>query len=307
MLLFLGISAMVAVGLSWIILGVIMGRLEQDRIKPGILLFYSGLSAVAVSTVIVACNPVPSVSPGLALFVAGTQILCGMLNNRQLYYLSRAMACGPNGIIWSITQSGFIVPFLAGVIFFSVPLTVWRSAGAVVLLIAIFCMGFMKDNQQAASGRWRYLAFLTFGITGLSQTLSNLPSYYPAAQDTFDSYWRTLFFSTGLMIGTPLMELLSGQWKEFSRNAADSFRRKRLWIYVLLILAVEMVGSFYLLYPGMDMLAEAGAGAIAYPLMVGSCIVGFEVYSLAVLREKQNWIQLAALLLCLFGAATICC
>ncbi len=306
-MLLLGIGAMVAVGLSWIVLGVIMGRVSKDNIKPEILLFYSGFTAVIISVLIVVLRPLPAVAWQVALFVGGTQIACGILNNRQLYYLSKAMDCGPNGIIWSIIQSGFIVPFLVGVIFFAVPLTIWRTAGAAALLIAIFIMGFMKDNQQTGSTRWRYLALLTFAITGMSQTLSNLPSYFPGATDAFDSYWRTLFFSVGLMIGTPLAELFSSRLKSCCTAVAEAFKSKKIWVYTALVIFVEMLCSYFLLYPGMDALAQVNAGAIAYPLMVGSCIVGFEFYSLIFLQEKRTLIQVCALVLCLFGAATLCC
>lgn len=76
-------------------------------------------------------------------------------------------------------------------------------------------------------------------------------------------------------------------------------------LYCVLIQLFEVAGSFFLLYPGMNRLARAGAGAIAYPLMVASCIVGFEIYSLLALRERRNGLQWAGLGLCLLGVGAL--
>ena len=71
------------------------------------------------------------------------------------------------------------------------------------------------------------------------------------------------------------------------------------------LVGFDIVGNYFLLYPGMDSLAKAGAGAISYPIMVGACIIGFEIYSIVILREKRTLIQFVALLLCLLGVASL--
>ncbi|MBR2721055.1 MAG: hypothetical protein IKB74_06925, partial [Lentisphaeria bacterium] len=58
--------------------------------------------------------------------------------------------------------------------------------------------------------------------------------------------------------------------------------------------------------PGMNALAKANAGAIAYPLMVCSCLIVFELYSIIFLREKRSIWQISALLCCLAGTVGIC-
>ena len=55
----------------------------------------------------------------------------------------------------------------------------------------------------------------------------------------------------------------------------------------------------------MDALAKAGAGSIAYPLLVSSCIIGFFLYSVLLLKEKNRPIQYAAFILCLTGIVLI--
>ena len=56
----------------------------------------------------------------------------------------------------------------------------------------------------------------------------------------------------------------------------------------------------------MNMLARAGAGAIAYPLVVASGIAAFEFYAFAVLREKRNPPQIIAFIMTLAGIAALC-
>ena len=300
-----GIAAMVVTGLTWLIWGVIMGRISRDHISADQLIFVCSGVAALVSLFIALLKLWPPVPFG-TVFCTGIILFAGgLFNNRQLYFLAKAMEYGPNGIIWSITQSGFIIPFWVGVICFSVPLTGWRIAGALVLFIAIYVMGLARNNQTS-SGNWRLFTFTAFAMTGITQTLNNLPSYLDRVHDV-DSIWRTFFTTAGLTAGTPLAMLFSGKWKTFCNETIEAVKNKRLWFYAFTLEFFNIFGSIFLLYPGMDILVKAQAGAIAYPLMIGSCIAGFEIYSFAILHEKRNALQMGALLLCLFGVAAICC
>ncbi len=304
-MLILGITAMIAVGLTWLTYGVIMGRISKDGISADQLIFFSAALAALISFVIGIARPLPTASWQATALTGAILFVGGLFNNRQLYFLAKAMERGPNGIIWSITQSGFIIPFLVGVICFAVPLTGWRIAGSVALFISVYMMGLTKDNS-GTFGKWQLYAFTAFAMTGLSQTLSNLPSYLNSAA-AIDSVWRTFFAMAGMAAGTPLAALCSGKWGNFCRETKESLTNKHVWKYTFAVEFFDIAGSIFLLYPGMDILVKANAGAAAYPIMVGSCIAGFEIYSFLWLREKRHAMQWIALLLCLFGVATICC
>ncbi|MBR0057241.1 MAG: hypothetical protein IJP66_07915, partial [Kiritimatiellae bacterium] len=43
-------------------------------------------------------------------------LLCGYLNFWMVVYMGKAMLRGPNGIVWTIVQSGFIFSFTLGVV-----------------------------------------------------------------------------------------------------------------------------------------------------------------------------------------------
>lgn len=51
----------------------------------------------------------------------------------------------------------------------------------------------------------------------------------------------------------------------------------------------------------LDLVAEAGAGAIGYPVTLGSCIAGFALYSVFILRERITIASVSSFLLCLSG------
>jgi len=59
------------------------------------------------------------------------------------------------------------------------------------------------------------------------------------------------------------------------------------------------------MYRGLNLVAEAGAGAVSYPVLVSSCIVSFTLYSTVVLKEKLKLVQLGGLGLALAGILLI--
>ena len=69
------------------------------------------------------------------------------------------------------------------------------------------------------------------------------------------------------------------------------------------MVGLELFAHYLLLFPGMDSLSKAGAGAISYPLMVCSCLLVFDLISLFILKEKHRPVQWAALALCFAGVA----
>ena len=50
--------------------------------------------------------------------------------------MSRAMQCGPNGIIWAIIQSAMIFPFIFGVAFYDVKLNILRILGICLMIVS---------------------------------------------------------------------------------------------------------------------------------------------------------------------------
>jgi multidrug transporter EmrE-like cation transporter len=162
---------------------------------------------------------------------------------------------------------------------------------------------FGGSGDNASSGKWKLWTFGAFLATGIGQVCSNLPSYFSIA-DGITSMWRTSAFAFGLGIGAILER--SGHLGNMFSDIAHLFSKRPLWFLIALGSLSNLLLSYFFLYPGMNMLVEAGAGAIAYPIMVCSCLILFELYSIIFLKEKRSFIQILALLFCLAGSVGLC-
>jgi multidrug transporter EmrE-like cation transporter len=285
---------MILVGLNWTFFGIVMGKAPGQKMNVSILICFSAALAFAMSFGLGLALGFPVCGLRVTALVFIPLFLCGIFNYIQLTQMSKAMRNGPNGVIWNITQTAFAFPFLAGILFFGVRLTWWRGLGflAITLALILFALG----KTECSSGPWKARAFLAFALTGAAQTLSNLPSYFPEAE-IINSVWRAAFFSIGL--AAPMSFAAFSGGGSFSAELSAHLKRKAVWGYCLIMQGFELPVSLLLLYPGMNLLAEAGAGAIAYPLMVASSLIGFELYSIIFLMEKRSLAQRPALPLCL--------
>ncbi|MBQ6471621.1 MAG: hypothetical protein IJJ33_06535, partial [Victivallales bacterium] len=117
-----GILAMVLVGLGWTFYGYVMGKAPRLNIQVSCLMPICSLVTALVCLAIGLVRGIPQVEGKVFLLTLCSCCSAGFLNFFQLELMSRAMQKGPNGIIWSIVQSGFVFPFFMGVLCFHVPL-----------------------------------------------------------------------------------------------------------------------------------------------------------------------------------------
>ena len=298
-----GIVEMIIVGLCWTSFGVVMGFAPKRKVDVGIMLFFSSIAAMVVCGTMGIVSGFPENVPAFPFWItAGSLFVCGALNYVQLDLMARAMARGPNGIIWSVIQCSFVFPFLTGVLFFQAKCSFWNGLGSLLIVCALLILGLGKENKVC--GNWKLFTFLSLVSTGIAQILSNLPSYYPEA-NAISSTWRSAYFALGLAFGTVGGSLLLLR-KRLLTQLRENVANRNMWIFVVVLQGFEILASIFLLYPGMNRLAGAGAGAIAYPLVVASGIVGFELYTLIGLKEKRSFLQILAFFMTLSGIALLC-
>ena len=296
-----GILAMLVVGAGWCIFGYLMGEAPKRKFDVTGFLMICTLIEFFASLLIALLQGIPAATAAGWMIAGGSLVACGIVNYFQLDFMSRAMQNGPNGIIWTVAQSGFVFPFAMGTVLFCVPLSWCRSAGFVLILAGLVIFGVSGDNR--VSGKWKGWALAAFFATGVSQCLSNLPSYYAQAE-AITPMWRTAAFSLGLFLGCLLIRFRN--IPELFRHSGELLKRGDARVMALIGGGSNLLFSFLFLYPGMNALAKANAGAIAYPLMVCSCLIVFELYSIIFLREKRSIWQISALLCCLAGTVGIC-
>ena len=299
-----GIISMVIVGSSWCLVGLVMGDAPKKGIDASLVQFFGSVFSCCFSLVIMLVTSAYSTASFKVTFwTVLSYMLNGTLNFIMLQIMSKAMQCGPNGIIWSIIQSALVFPFIVGIVFFDVKLTLLRGIGIFLLLSALVIFALGKDNSSK-NGKWKLLAFLALFITAIQQNLSTLPSYFEAARGV-PSIVRALSSSSGVLLGAVVLNLILMNREHWMKIKSNS-RNMTLWKYIGALQFFSLIFSYTLFYPGMNIMADAGMGGMCYPMMVGSCIISFSVSSIFILKEKMRLIQIAGLVICICGLILIC-
>ena len=296
------VFALVMVGLSWSLTGIVMSDAPRKKCDPALLLMASGVVSCAISLTLCLSLQKELLPWKVILLTGGCYFLAAVINYCMLQIMAHVMQKGPNGVIWSIIQSGLVFPFLAGVIFYDSTLTWGRISGLSLILFSLACLGLGKENKEKEKG-WKLLTLLCFLLAGLIQTLNSLPSYYPQAR-MINSMGRTCFSAAGTLFAAFCVCFFRYRHCPLGEILAE-LKRPLLWKYVLSLQAFSLICSYLLLYPGLDAMAKAGAGSISYPLVVGACIVGFNLYSLFFLKEKWNVLQAAGVAFCIGGGVLL--
>lgn len=298
-----GIIAMVIVGSSWCLIGLIMGDAPKKGVEPSYVQLLGGLFSVSVSTTIMfATKSCPNTTWQIILATCGLYFISGIMNFFMLQIMSAAMQKGPNGIIWAIIQSALVFPFIIGVMFFDVKLSVVRVLGIIFLLVALGLFGVCKDNSINNRGNWRLLAFICLAICAVQQNLMTIPSYFEAAR-SISSIVRTLSTASGSTLGAIFYVACSARRRSVFGN---TLKNRMLWKYVMALQFFNLIFAYTLFYPGMNAMADAGLGGMCYPMLVGSCLVSFTLASIYLLKEKVKPLQVVGLVICISGLVFIC-
>ena len=300
--MFFAVPALVTVGLSWSLTGIVMSDAPRKKCDTALLLMVNSILSGLISLILFLFLQREALPWKIVLFSGGCYFIAAAVNYCMLQVMSYAMQRGPNGVIWSVIQSGLVFPFLAGVIFFDNKLTLWRGAGLALVLLALLCLGKGKENKEKAKG-WKLPALAAFLMTGLVLTLNSLPSYYPQAR-LLSSMGRTCCASLGVLSAAVLFcypKYRTRKWGEILLE----LKRPVMWKYICTLQAFSLICAYLLLYPGLDAMAKAGAGCVSYPLIVGACIVGFNLYSLFILKEKWSLLQIAGVIFCIGGGVLL--
>jgi len=301
-----GVIAMVIVGSSWCLVGLVMGDAPKKGIDASLVQLSGAVFSTVFSLVImVATGTYSTATPLATTLTCLAYFVSCMLNFITLQLMSEAMQCGPNGIVWAIIQSALVFPFLGGILFFGVKFTPLRGIGITLLLTALVLFAFTKNNVPGKKGgKWKLLAFAGLAITAVQQNLTTMPSYFKAAEGV-PSIVRALATSVGTLFMAVIWNLFlmnKERWTALKRGVANPI----LWKYTVILQFFNLLFIYTLFFPGMNVMARAGLGGMCYPMMVGSCIVSFTLSSIWLLREKVSRIQLAALAICIAGLVLIC-
>lgn len=303
-----GLIALLIVGASWCLVGMVLGRAPKDGIDAKIVQFTSGvvsiLASLIISTFFVRQGPC---SQHVLLSTCACYFLGGVFNYCGLQAMSAGMQRGPNGAVWGIMQSALIAPAIVGILFFNVAPTWPRMLGLVSLIVALVFYAMTKGGTapKLGTGSWKFFAFVSFAVICVQQNLSTLPSYFEGARQV-SPVIRSLAGALGSFLGAVTNIAISIARDRKQISVFNGMRNKRLWIYVFSMQFFSLIFAYTLLWPGIDILAKAGAGGLSYPIMVGSCIFSFSLYAIFGLKEKITTPQILALIFCAIGLAGLC-
>ena len=301
-----GVLAMIFVGSSWCLVGAIAGKAPKKGIPMEYIIF-SGSVASMIGMGIIMAVLKSNLSCPLPLFILTTAVFfaAGAFCFCQHKLTSVAMQSGPNNIIWAITQSAMVFPFIVSVAFFNVKLTLLRLVGIVLMLIALAIFGATGKSSSNTSGKWKLVTFICLGVVAVEQIIVTIPFFYPEAANISPLYC-TFMMMAGYAVCSTILFISRRSDKEYIKGFFDSLRRPLAWKYSFWLLPVSSIIAFICQFPGMKVMAEHGLGGMSYPLMVGSCIVMFSVFTTISLKEKFRVVQLFALICCVTGLFLIC-
>ena len=111
--------------------------------------------------------------------------LYGVLLISAQWCYTAALGKGNTGICATVYSLGFILPTLAGTLFWHEPFTVWQGMGAVCVIPALICSGMRKKTEQTKGGGSVPLlcAMLSSGGLGIMQKVQQngaFPEQKPA-------------------------------------------------------------------------------------------------------------------------------
>jgi len=293
----LGILLLVATGSSWVVIGAVIGHASKRGLPVSSIQACSAAVSVLVGGTVLFCHPDPDCAFPVRFWTMASIFGSGFFNYFVLQLMGKAMKSGPNGIVWAIVQSALVFPFLVGVTVFGVALTGPRIGGIIAIVAALALFGFARENRVHGHG-WRAAAIGSLLLAGINQNLSNLPSYFPEAA-AVSSVSRSLSAAFGALAAFVLANR-----KSLPSRIGD-LNNPAVWKFTACLAGSGLTTGYFLLYRGLNLVAEAGAGAVSYPVLVSSCIASFTLYSRFILKEKMKPLQLGGLGLALVGIILI--
>ena len=286
-------------GLGWSIIGIIISNCAHKNRNIAAIQGGAALLIMFLGINILILREKTLIYSQETIFIYLVMFITGIINFFNFILMRKAMKKGPNGIVWCIMQSALIFPFLAGILFFGVVPTATRILGVFLIIVGIILTGFGKENQKTQknlpeNNKWIWVTLLAFTIVGISQCFGNLPSYMDGANQV-DGVQRAIAFQGGTFSAFLFFSLLNTNFRKF-----DGVGKPMLALTV-----VTLIIQFFLFYKGLDIVQQAGAGSIGYPITISSCIIIFFIYSFIFLKETISSSGMAGIILCICGIIAI--
>ena len=218
-------------------------------------------------------------------------MISGAINISGLMLLRKAMDIGNSGVAWAFCQASLLGPFLFGILCYKERPSILQYSGIGAILIALIILGSSNSgDSQESTHRVKYLilsvsSFL-FGCVNGSVILT-----VSKIAPEFSLSVRTLFMLLGAIIILGVICLFSPQKIIINKGMVVSS------------LGLSLFGIFSTISMlwGNNELAAVKLGGLAIPIIQGSAIGGFALYSKFFLQEATSLMKWFGILLIILG------
>jgi multidrug transporter EmrE-like cation transporter len=287
-----GIIFILITGLLWAAIGVAYSVMAQRRLGFFAVMGPSFTVTAALSWLVLPDHRLLSIGAvdRLGMLVA-VMAGAGAVTVSAMACMQAGMRRGHHGACWAVGQSALIAPYLCGVVLFGEPLVWQRTLGVILILGSLVAFGRAREASETSgtqgNGKWFSWAICALLLLSLAQSLTTLPSHWERWTDA--AHLRVPLFFTGLAAAYMTAAFVVGEKPG-----------KAEWC-VAASLVVVGLPSHFCLYKAMDCLKPLQMVGTVYPLAVGTCILGFALYSLLVLKEKTTTFHILGLAVGLAG------
>ena len=277
-----GLAGNVLEGVLFAVIGVVMSRVALNNFSTVSYYFVGSLGALtAYCLTFVNWSAIPA-APMLWQLTA-LMLLAALLNNTGHLLMLANMKRGHKAASWAIGQSSMAIPFvMAGALFGEwCGFWGWMGIAAVVGGIALLATARRGVHQEKIDSVWLLMALANFACYGLGQTCTSTPSHWAGFTDLANlRVAEQMLFNTAFY----LIIILFVQ-KRFDRRTLPLGSIYAVFSYL----------SYLLIFWLLDRMTGLGCSRVVWPIAVGTCIVGFSLYSRLRIREPFSRRDLAGI------------
>jgi len=304
-MLITGIILLVLQGIFWMLEGCVDSYAARKNASITRIFFLVAIMMVALGLILLPFQTqLPDLHNPTTCAMIAVLLANGVFTYLANYFLFLGMAKGPNGIIWAFYQAAMLFPFTLGILVHGDEATACRITGITMLTLGLLAFGIGGDKKenskiQTSTAKWLWLipTLASLITNGLSQYTNTFPSRYEEVLPQLTDVTRT----TLVYLGMALSCLVHAAFREDLRKLPT---RKEFQLGILVGLLC-IIGYYFLIFKGSDLLTKVGAGAIVYPIPVGVCVISFTLYSILHLHEKYTPLEWLGLALCTAGVIVI--
>lgn len=278
-------------GACWCLIGIVFSQAADRGLHPALMSAVSGLGVAVVTATWIDGSKFGGPDQDVVIV---SMVIAGLAMTLGMVAVQRAMTLGGHGAAWAVAQAGVAWPFLVAVVIHGerpgwAP---WIGLAAIVVSLAL--LAGRRTGEPAASGRWFPWAVLAWALIGLQQAAFQWPSWRGVDPDPAGLRVPLMCAVSGL--GAVVLLAVMPQ----DRSVAE--RLPWRWVAGLAILACAAnVAAQPAMVRSGDLLAGLGAGGLAFPVAIATCIALFAVYAIIQRGERpapRTWLGLTC---CLMG------